>query len=215
VRAFLSQINLNSTIKNDLLNLTVPYDSLKRKLNNSPDTLFNVDQMFADLDGWKKQDIMTNVVNEVRGNNQMINNNVRVLYEWKSMINRHEMERHKKFTLSLAVLIFFFIGAPLGAIIRKGGLGMPVVVSILLFIIYYIFSMTGEKSAREDIWDMVVGMWFSSFIFLSIGVWLTYKAVTDSTIMRAETYTDFLKKIRIFHFIKRNKISDEDSANNQ
>lgn len=117
------------------------------------------------------------------------------LYNRKKMVNKYKMERHRKFTLSVAVLIFFFIGAPLGAIIRKGGLGMPVVVSILLFIAYYIVSMTGEKSAREDVWSMFNGMWFSSFIFLPVGIWLSYKAATDSALMNSETYTKFLDKL--------------------
>lgn len=115
------------------------------------------------------------------------------------------MERHRKFTLSIAVLIFFFIGAPLGAIIRKGGLGMPVVVSILLFIAYYIVSMTGEKSAREDVWQMFNGMWFSSFVFLPVGIWLSYKAGTDSAIMTAETYTKFFNRIGLGRYIKKRK----------
>src|SRR5690606_709304 len=91
-----------------------------------------------------------------------------------------------------------FIGAPLGAIIRKGGLGMPVVISILLFIAYYIVSMTGEKSAREDIWDMFTGMWFSTLIFLPVGVWLTYKAATDAALMSSETYRKIFDKLN-FH----------------
>jgi lipopolysaccharide export system permease protein len=115
------------------------------------------------------------------------------------------MERHRKFTLSIAVFIFFFVGAPLGAIIRKGGLGMPVVVSILLFIAYYIVSMTGEKSAREDVWQMFTGMWFSTLVFFPIGAWLSYKAGTDSSVMSAETYTKLLNKIATFGWFKRFK----------
>lgn len=110
---------------------------------------------------------------------------------------------HRKFTLSIAVFIFFFVGAPLGAIIRKGGLGMPVVVSILLFIAYYIVSMTGEKSAREDVWQMISGMWFSTFVFFPIGVWLSYMAGTDSAVMSTETYTKLLNKIGIGRWIKK------------
>jgi lipopolysaccharide export system permease protein len=113
------------------------------------------------------------------------------------------MERHRKFTLSIAVFIFFFVGAPLGAIIRKGGLGMPVVVSILLFIAYYIVSMTGEKSAREDVWQMITGMWFSTFVFFPIGAWLTYMAVTDSAVMSAETYTKLLSNLGLIGWIKK------------
>jgi len=124
------------------------------------------------------------------------------LYNRKKNLNKYKMERHRKFTLSMAVLIFFFIGAPLGAIIRKGGLGMPVIVSILMFILYYIISMTGEKSAREDVWSMFNGMWFSSYVFLPLGVWLTYKAATDSAIMSAETYTKLLGRIGLLRFLK-------------
>jgi len=125
------------------------------------------------------------------------------LYQKKKTLNKYEMEQHRKFTLSVAVLIFFFIGAPLGAIIRKGGLGMPVVVSILLFIAYYIVSMTGEKSAREDVWNMFNGMWFSTFIFLPVGVWLSYKAATDSAIMSAETYTKIFNKLGLGKLIRK------------
>jgi lipopolysaccharide export system permease protein len=74
---------------------------------------------------------------------------------------------------------------------------MPVVVSILLFIAYYIVSMTGEKSAREDVWQMVTGMWFSTFIFFPVGVWLSYMAGTDSAIMSSEAYIKLLNKIGI------------------
>jgi lipopolysaccharide export system permease protein len=200
IRTLISQLMLNNTLKVRLRNLTATHDSLKQKLTVEPDTLVNIDQVFAKMEDWRKQELLVSVVNDARNNHQVINNNERSINERKKSINRHEMERHKKFTLSLAVLIFFFIGAPLGAIIRKGGLGMPVVASILLFIIYYILSMMGEKSAREDLWQMSVGMWFSSFIFLALGIWLTYKAVTDANIMRAETYTDFFKKLKMKKF---------------
>ena len=85
---------------------------------------------------------------------------------------------------------------------------MPVVVSILLFIAYYIVSMTGEKSAREDVWEMFNGMWFSSFVFLPVGIWLTYKAATDSAIMSTETYTKLFNKLgfkKFFDKIKKPK----------
>ena len=85
---------------------------------------------------------------------------------------------------------------------------MPVVVSILLFIAYYIVSMTGEKSAREDVWNMFNGMWFSTFIFLPVGVWLSYKAAADSAIMSAETYAKLIHKLGLDKiFGKRNENS--------
>ena len=95
---------------------------------------------------------------------------------------RHDIERHRKFTLSFACLVFFFIGAPLGAIIRKGGLGFPVVVSVFLFIVYYIIDNMGYKMAREGIWLVWQGIWLSSAVLLPLGIFLTYKAATDSMV---------------------------------
>ncbi len=95
---------------------------------------------------------------------------------------RHDIERHRKFTLSFACLVFFFIGAPLGAIIRKGGLGVPVVISVFLFIVYYIIDNMGYKMAREGIWPVWEGIWLSSAVLLPLGIFLTYKAATDSMV---------------------------------
>lgn len=91
-------------------------------------------------------------------------------------INRHKKEWHKKFTLSFACIIFFLIGAPLGAIIRKGGLGLPVVVSVLFFVIYYIISTVAERTAEYGDLNMFLGVWLSSLIILPIGLFLTFKA---------------------------------------
>ncbi len=114
------------------------------------------------------------------------------------MLNRFDTEWHKKYTYSIACLIFFFIGAPLGAIIRKGGLGMPLVVSVILFIFYWVSSTTGEKFVREVSSGMWIGVWFSTIIFLPAGVFLTYKAVTDSTVLNIDSYLAFFKKLRFW-----------------
>ena len=119
-------------------------------------------------------------------------------------IRRHQSDWHKKITLSLACIIFFFIGAPLGGIIRKGGLGAPVVVSIFLFIVYYIIWMMGERAAREGVLEPWQGMWISSVILLPLGAILTYTAMTDSAVMSSESYTNFIKKI-IGFFKKKDK----------
>lgn len=113
----------------------------------------------------------------------------------KKTINKYHIEWHRKFTLSFACLIFFFIGAPLGSIVRKGGLGTPIVISVILFIVYYIFDNVGYKMARDGVWVHWVGMWFSSFILLGLGIFLTYKAMNDSVIMSTDTYLNFIKKI--------------------
>ena len=108
-------------------------------------------------------------------------------------VRRHLTEWHKKFTLSFACTVFFFIGAPLGAIIRKGGLGMPVVISVILFIFYYIIDNIGFKMARDGIWEAWEGMWLSSAILAPLGIFLTYKAVNDSVILNADTYLNAIK----------------------
>lgn len=205
LRSYMLNINVNSAISAQIHNLTVSHDSLKRDKRIQPDSIFNFNDVFEGIDKWVKAEIVAMALENARNNKQNLNLYQGQLYEKKKTINKYQMERHRKFTLSIAVLIFFFIGAPLGAIIRKGGLGMPVVVSILLFIAYYIVSMMGEKSAREDVWQMVGGMWFSSFIFLPIGIWLTYKAATDASIMTAEAYTKLLNKIGLGRFQKKQK----------
>ncbi len=193
VKRFVMNTRYLSPLNNRLYAKVTDRDSLYRSLRPDSIKLFDIDKAIYN-NSWNEDEAIQSAIANARGNFQEINNIENNLYARKKRINMHEMEFHRKFTLSVAVLIFFFIGAPLGSIIRKGGLGMPVVVSILLFICYYIFSMTGEKSAREDVWEMTPGMWFSTFVFLPVGIWLTYKAVTDSAIMSAETYTNFLKK---------------------
>ena len=103
--------------------------------------------------------------------------------------------RHEKLTLSLACLIFFFIGAPLGGIIRKGGIGMPVVVSVLIFIIYYIINNTGYKMARDGKWIVWMGMWTSTAVLAPLGAFLTYKSNNDSVVFNADAYINWFKKI--------------------
>ena len=111
------------------------------------------------------------------------------------MLRKHHMEAHKKFTLSLACLIFFFIGAPLGAIIRKGGLGVPVVISVLIFIFYYIVNVGSEKMAKTGEWNIVSGIWLSSAVLLPIGLFLINRANKDSVVFNVEGYVAFFRKI--------------------
>ena len=115
------------------------------------------------------------------------------------IIRRHGIELHKKFTLSLACLIFFFIGAPLGAIIRKGGLGMPVVISVLLFIFYYMIDNMGYKLARDGRWPVWLGVWLSSAVLLPLGVFLTKKAVNDSAVFNPDAWLNALRRFMGLH----------------
>lgn len=210
LRNYMMQINVTPTVTKRMFNLTAPHDSLKRDVKIvEADSIFSFDEHFAGIDKWVKAEIAASALENARGIVQNVSMYQGQLYIKKKTLNKYQMERHKKFTLSFAVLIFFFIGAPLGAIIRKGGLGMPVVVSILLFIFYYIVSISGEKTAREDVWAMINGMWFSSYIFLPVGIWLTYKAATDASVMAAETYTKFFSKLGLGKLFSKNKTENK------
>ena len=110
-------------------------------------------------------------------------------------LRKHRIEWHKKFTMSLACLLFFFIGAPLGAIIRKGGLGVPVVVSVIIFIFYYIVNQAGENNAKTDVWTIESGTWLSTAVLLTTGIFLTHKANTDSVVFNVEGYRNFFMRL--------------------
>lgn len=116
--------------------------------------------------------------------------------EDKKNIRRHDIELLKKYTLSVACLIFFFIGAPLGAIIRKGGLGTPLVISVLLFLFYYIIDNTGYKLARDGHWVVWLGIWLSTFVLAPLGVYVTYKAMNDSAVFDIDRYKSLIRKLR-------------------
>ncbi|MGN0221408.1 MAG: LptF/LptG family permease [Prevotella sp.] len=103
-------------------------------------------------------------------------------------VRSHQMESIYKFTLSLSCLIFFFIGAPLGAIIRKGGLGVPVIISVIVFIIYYIFDNSGFRMARSNVWTVWFGRLVSTMVLAPLAIFFTYKANKDSTVFNMDTY---------------------------
>jgi lipopolysaccharide export system permease protein len=107
----------------------------------------------------------------------------------------HQMEFINKITLSMACLIFFFIGAPLGAIIRKGGLGIPVIISVIVFIIYYIFENTGMRMAREDNWTVLFGKLLGTAILTPVAIFFTYKANKDSTVFNIDMYRNIIFRI--------------------
>lgn len=214
LRSFVLSTRYSTHLDKRLYARALNNDSLLQLHSQTAYRIFDYDSLLNSYPNWNHGDAVQTAIYAARNNFQEINNIENNLYTRKLRINQHMMERHRKFTLSFAVLIFFFIGAPLGAIIRKGGLGMPVVVSILLFISYYIISMTGEKSAREDVWEMMAGMWFSSYLFLPIGIWLTYKAVTDSSLMSTETYSNLFKRLKLPSFVQ-NFFANENSAADQ
>jgi lipopolysaccharide export system permease protein len=160
----------------------------------------NTDSLYQSLDDLQKLNSLNLAVNFARSSKTYFEFSNESLISNKKWYDLYGIEWHRKYTLSFACFILFFIGAPLGAIIRKGGLGMPVVVSIIFFLLYYVISITGEKLARESTITPFFGMWISSFFFFPIGVFLTYKASRDSVILNITSYLEPLKK-----FIKKKK----------
>ena len=183
----------------------------KSKLTNSSIKKVNVIPVKPPLEGRSKEEqkrIVENALTlsrNMKGSFEFSQQNIKEITELKA---RYQIEWHRKFTLSLACLALFLIGAPLGTIIRKGGLGMPLVVSILLFVVYHVISFTGEKAARSGVTESWQGMWISTLIFLPVGIFLTYKAATDSSLMDAEKYRQFINRLLPF-LRKRDDSKDE------
>lgn len=111
---------------------------------------------------------------------------------------RSKADWHKKLSLPVSVFIFFLIGAPLGAIIRRGGLGLPIVIAVMFFIFYYILLISGDKMVKDGSWSPIFGMWLSSIVLFPIAIFLTYKATTDSQLMNTELYYNFFVKIKTY-----------------
>ena len=146
------------------------------------------DSIYANQSSQMKQVAVKNALSSV----QQVMIDMEMKMEYAKYMHRnyrqHQIEAIKKFTLSLSCLIFFFIGAPLGAIIRKGGLGVPVVVSVLVFIVYYIFDNSGMRMARDGQWQVWFGQTISTMVLTPIAAFFTYKANKDSTVFNMDLY---------------------------
>ena len=152
-------------------------------------------EILKTLNQGEQESYVDRALTKARSTKSFIGTSKNTIIAKEKRIRRYKIEWHRKFTLSFACFIFFFIGAPLGAIIRKGGLGMPVVVSVLFFLFYHITSMSGEKFVRQDVLDPFIGMWISSFFLLPIGIFLTIKSTNDSTIFNIDNYLEWPKKV--------------------
>jgi lipopolysaccharide export system permease protein len=180
-----------------------------------PDTMkknkeFNTKVLFDSLTVFEKRTVLVKAIENLKDGNSFLAQKNESLHNEVKAIKMYEVEWNKKLTMSFACLVFFFIGAPLGAIIRKGGLGTPAVISVFFFVIHYVISISGQKLAEEDVVGTFAGMWAASYIFLPIGIYLTYKATTDSAVMNIETYLSFFRKIRdyIYRISMNNRRKD-------
>ena len=157
---------------------------------------YDIDTLWSNFSDDERYRAASAALEKAKVMRDKVDYNALMLDDHQRYIRKHEIELHRKFTLAFACLIFFFIGAPLGAITRKGGLGAPVVISVVMFIIYYIIDNTGYKMAREALWPCWSGMWLSSMILLPIGIFLTYTAATDSPLFNPEAWAKYLHKLK-------------------
>lgn len=113
----------------------------------------------------------------------------------KQELSSYRLEWHKKFALSFACIVLFIIGAPLGSIIRKGGLGMPLVIAVIFFLIFHLLNMFGEKFVRQGVMDPIGGMWLASYVLLPVGFFLVHKAMNDSQLFNYDFYVRLVGKL--------------------
>ena len=155
----------------------------------------NLDSVFIKPDRSYEKSYISQALADARRSLQDYEYRALMLTEQAKSMRRHDIEMQRKFTLSFAVLVFFFIGAPLGAIIKKGGIGTPLVISVFLFIIYFIFDNSGYKMARDGkmlVWE---GIWLSTVVLTPLGVFFTIKAVDDSAVFNADAYRLFFSRL--------------------
>lgn len=157
--------------------------------NINADSVFNVATKKSKLI-WKRSTL--NKVKQMKVDYEI---NDKILHSLDKDLNKHKITWWEKFTLSISCLIFFFIGAPLGAIVRKGGLGYPVLISVATFILYYIFNTSGYKMAREGEWNIWFGAWISTMVLAPLGIFFTYQANKDSTLFNSDAIGSFFRML--------------------
>lgn len=188
---YLSRIFYLNSIRND------NFDSLTGK----PVNLAQITERFQHQ---RTSFVVDRALSLVRSNKENSNLFHEEIRQRNRSLARYKIEFHRKFTLSIACVVLFLIGAPMGAIIRKGGFGLPVVVSVLFFVVFHVISITGEKFVREGVLEAHIGMWIAPMVLLPIGVLLTYKASTDSSVMDMDSYLRRFDKVKKL-FFKRNR----------
>ena len=187
---------------------TLKRNQKKEAIKLSENKLYNIDSAFNKLPADQRRYIIDQSLSSVQ---QVVSD-----LDFKSMetsdgdklIRLHDIETINKFTLSLICIIFFFIGAPLGAIIRKGGLGIPIIISVFVFIIFYILDNTGYRMSRQGDWAIWFGKGLSMAVLIPMAIFFTYKANNDSTVFNADMYKNMFMKILGIR-IKRSVTSKE------
>ena len=213
-------VNYSNLLRKFVYNFNLEYyPQIDTTVQKEPLPLFDLKGLRSKLDSTmseeQKLSVLVTAKNEFEnGGLSAIDTYERDTFRYLSPTRKMLVEMCRKFTLALACLLFFFIGAPLGAIIRKGGLGTPVIISILFFVFYWVIDTTGVKLARDGNMDEVVGAVLSSAVLLPIGAFLTWQATTDSPLFNSDSWKALLRKIwapvgaffrRASNFLRRKK----------
>ena len=164
-------------------------------LRRSTAKTFNVDTAFSHLSPEGKRDVLNNALSRVQMHLQDLDFRSMITTDGDKLIRSHEVEAISKVTLALQCLLFFFIGAPLGAIIRKGGLGLPVILSVLVFIVYYILDNSGTRMAKGGMWAVWFGSVLAVAVLSPLAVFVTYKATNDSMVFNVDLYRNFFMRL--------------------
>ena len=183
-------------------------DSL-RVLKLASTSKYNVDSAFAKLSTDAKRSAISYAQQQVRTRTTDLDFKQMMTSDGDRIIRQHEIEWFSKISLALTCLVFFFIGAPLGAIIRKGGLGLPVLISVIVFIVFYILDNTGQTMAKKEMWTMWFGLGLAPAVLIPMAIFFTYKATNDSVVFNVEVYTDLLRRflgLRIKRHVARKEV---------
>lgn len=199
---YLPQVSVNDSVR-----------SLKLAASNT----YDVDSAFSLLSPDKRRSAVSYALQQVKQRAMDLDFKQMITSDGDRLIRQHQIEWVRKITLALTCLIFFFIGAPLGAIIRKGGLGLPVLISVLVFIVYYILDNSGYRMARGGMWAVWFGNALAPAVLVPMAVFFTYKATNDSVVFNVDLYTDIFRRffgLRVKRPIYRKEvvITDPDYA---
>ncbi|MEO7306553.1 MAG: LptF/LptG family permease [Ferruginibacter sp.] len=199
-RSLDSLFNLNDTIRTRMyrtIAMTLPYtarqDSFKKSIPVVQTKLNKFDSLVPDSARLQVYDMAIAIAHNLKF---IVESSGTDIETRKEEIKYHKIEWHRKFSLSMACFVLFFIGAPLGSIIRKGGLGMPLVVAIIFFLLFHLLNMFGEKFVKESIMPPYIGMWLAVIVLTPVGIFFTYKAMHDSQLFNKEYYYRAFKKVK-------------------
>ncbi|MBU3713833.1 MAG: YjgP/YjgQ family permease [Ferruginibacter sp.] len=196
-----SEKDLDSSLYKQL-NIELKYSSVasNKKITAISDTPITYQNMIPASLTVRIDQISLEKVTSIKN---IIQRNATEIENKEKEIRLHGMEWHRKYSLSLACLVLFFIGAPLGSIIRKGGFGMPLVLAIVFFLIFHLLMMFGEKFIKEGITTPLIGMWMTNFVYIPLGAFLIYKAMNDSQLFNKDFYTKWFNRLLHLFRIKK------------